>query len=270
MSGRAAQRLAVVVVAGAVVLWLAHGLRALSLDAQGRDRAPAAGGHPSPAQVFDAVSLFTRAARLNADPTPRIDQATLLLRLGRARQAAAVLEGVVRANPGNVRAWTLVAAATAQFDPERSAKASRTLRGLFGQPPGFVSQVEPILTTSGQVLQILPEAVQGQGEASPVVGTNVRFSGWAGSVRDRRPASSILVFSNGRLVAAGRPTLLRPDVARAQGAGLARSGFMILVPLRRLQEGGRKARVQVYVTEQRVASPLQFACDRRQDFMCTG
>jgi hypothetical protein len=265
--GRTPQRIALVVVAVAAVLWLAHGLRALNLDTQGRDAVRAAGQHPSRAQVASAVSRFTRAARLNADPTPKIDQATLFLRLGRVRQAAGLLDGVVRANPGNVRAWTLLASATARVDPERSAEASRALRRLFGQPRGSVSQQEPVLTTSGRVLRVVPEAVDGVIDSSLVLGDRARINGWAGSVKDGRAASSVLVFANGRLVGEVAPRIPRLDVAQAHPS-LRLSGFVIVLPRNLLEAGGKQAKIQVFGIDRQVASRIPFDCSQHQAFGC--
>ena len=267
MIGRTAQRIGLIVVAAAAALWLVHGVLALNLDTQGRDRVRAAGERPSPAQVSGALSSFTRAARLNADPTPKIDQAALLITLGRVRPAATLLEQVVRANPGNVRGWTLLASATVRLDPGRSAEASRALRGLFGQPPGFVSQEEPVLTTSGRVLHIVPKAVVGQVDSTLVLGNQVRFSGWSGSVKNAHAASSVLVFANGRLVGDIAPRLPRPDLAGAH-PGLARSGFGIVLPLSSLETGGKPGRIQVFGVDGQVTSPILFDCGQRQDLGC--
>lgn len=270
MIGRTAQRVVVITAAAAAVLWLAHGLRALSLDAQGRDKVRAAGSRPSAAQVASAVTLFKRAARLNADPAPDLDRATLYLRLGRERQAAALLEGIVAANAGNVRAWTLLSTATARINPRRSTQASRVLRGLFGLPAGFVSQQEPILATSQRVFRIVPDAVQGRVEGTEAAGSAVFFTGWAGSLRDRRPASSILIFSDGRLVAEGAASLPRPDISRTEHVPLGRSGFVIAVPLARLEAGDRKPQVLVFGISGQAASSLPYYCGRQQRYGCAG
>jgi hypothetical protein len=265
--GRIAQRIVLVVVAVAAILWLAHGLRALSLDAQGRDVVRAAGQHPSPAQVSRAVSRFGRAARLNADPTPKIDQATLFLRLGRVRQAAGLLDGVVRANPGNIRAWTMLASTTTQSNPRRSVRAFRALRDLFGRPPGRVSPQEPIVTRSGRIFRIVPELVNGTIDSSLALGGEARISGWAGSVKYRRRASLVVVFFNGRLVGEVAPRQFRVDVARSYPP-LARAGFVIQLPLRLLEARGKRGKIQVFGIDRQAASAIPFDCNRHQALGC--
>jgi hypothetical protein len=119
-----------------------------------------------------------------------------------------------------------------------------------------------------------------------VVGKTALFYGWAASVRDRRPAESVLVFSNGRFVDAIQPRGRRPDVARgftaalersgyrpaaarAYAAPLEQSGYSAEFPLSLIQPAGTRARVQLFGVQGGVASPLAFKCSQPpQDFGC--
>jgi hypothetical protein len=53
----------------------------------------------------------------------------------------------------------------------------------------------------------------------------VKITGWAADLRRHRVADRILAFAGGRLVAAAKPSVERPDVARVHGDELGRSGF---------------------------------------------
>jgi predicted Zn-dependent protease len=71
------------------------------------------------------------SARL-LDPSVYWDQirAGVLLLNGDADSAAAQAEAVIRAEPDNFAAWSLLRQATRRSDPRRSAQAARALRRL--------------------------------------------------------------------------------------------------------------------------------------------
>jgi Tetratricopeptide repeat len=272
MTGRTAARVGLVAVAAVAVAWLAYDLRALSLDAQGHAAANVA---RRPAQVDRALSLFAQAARGNADPTPRINEAKFLLSLGRTRQAVDVLGTVTRANPGNVQAWTLLASATVASDPRRFAEANQQLRALFGHPVGSSYQLSSILTPHG-VVEVSPGQVKGQVDGVRAIGPVAQFEGWSAAVTERPgggsslvPAEEILILSDSRLVASSAPTGARRDVARAYSAPIARVGFTINVPIAMLERAGRRADVEVLASLNGTASELPVNCHpRRQAFGC--
>jgi hypothetical protein len=270
MIGRTAARVGLVVLAALAAAWLAYDLRAVSLDAQGRAEARVA--HRA-SQVDRALSLFAQAAHANADPTPRIDQARLLLAIGRTGQAADVLDGVVRTDPGNVQAWSLLASATATSEPRRAAQADDQLRVLFGHPVIYNARQGWMLTGAG-VVYIGPGVI-GRVESVRVTGSVAQFSGWLatatkppGSPSSVGPADELLIVSGGRLVGGGLPTVTRPDVWRALSAFLRAStapeglGFRIYVPLALLNRVGRKTDLHVFGISRGIASELPINCSQ--------
>jgi hypothetical protein len=56
---------------------------------------------------------------------------------------------------------------------------------------------------------------------------SIKISGWAFDTARNAPVAKILVFADDRLVAAGAPTLNRPDIADKFGPEVARAGFTI-------------------------------------------
>jgi hypothetical protein len=259
--GRVGGRLALVVLAVAAIVWLAYDLRDLSLN--GKGRAQARGAH-SAAQVARVLSLYSQATRLNADPTPRIDEARFLLGLGRAQAATRVLNAVVDRNPGNLIAWSLLAKSAAVVDPPRAAEAAGQLRVLFGHPKGYALQ-QTSITTRGGLVAVAPQLVIGLVETTGIAGKVAKIDGWA------LDAERILITANGRLVATGVPNLNRPDVARVYGPRFRLVGFKIPVPLALLEPAGRKAKVAVFASKGNFASQLPVSCRTTvQEFGCGG
>jgi hypothetical protein len=160
-----------------------------------------------------------------------------------------------------------------------------SLRRVRGAPT-FALGAQWIRSSDGRRLPIVPGGVRGVVDKSQVIGKTAVFSGWAASVRDRRPAESVLVFSNTRFVAAIAPRERRPDVARgftatlersgyrpaaarAYAAPLEQSGYSAELPLSLIQPAGTRARVQLFGVQGGVASPLPFKCSQTpQDFGC--
>jgi predicted Zn-dependent protease len=99
-----------------VIAWTAVLLRDLEV---GRDAA----GARDPARLEGARTL---------DPSRYWDQvrAGLLLVNGHPRAAAFAAERLVRSEPANPVAWSVLRAATLRTDPERSAEATAALRRL--------------------------------------------------------------------------------------------------------------------------------------------
>ncbi len=272
MTGRTAGRVGLVALAAVAVVWFAYDLRALSLDAQGQAEARVA--HRVP-QVARALSLFAQAARGNADPTPRIDEARFLLSLHRTSQAADTLSAVVRTNSGNVVAWSLLAAATAGSDLSREAEANRHLFLLFGHPVAYYAAQGVIFSPTGLV-SVVPGHVQGHVDGVQVIGRVARFVGWSATVTKTpkvgfsvAPSSDVMILANGRFVAGGTPTIARSDVARFYHVPAARVGFTVDVPVAQLETAGREDRVEVFGSSQGVASRLSISCGSRSTFGCS-
>jgi hypothetical protein len=269
-------RVGLAALAVVAVAWLAYDLRALSLDAQGRAQARVARSTP---QVERALSLFADAARGNADPTPRIDEARFLLSLGRTRQAVGVLDTVVHTNPGNVLAWSLLASSTAASDPRRAAEAVRQLRLQFGHPFVYYVAQRTIFSPTG-VIQVVPGQVIGGVDTERVIGRVARFVGWSATLTKKPgggvnvvPSADILILADGRFVAGGAPTMARPDLERSLSrfvhASVTGVGFTIDAPLALLYARGRKARIQVFGSAGGVASLLPIKCSPQpQVFGC--
>jgi hypothetical protein len=156
----------------------------------------------------------------------------------------------------------------------------------LGKGPTFRLAPGSIRSSDGRRLRIVPGGVRGVVDKSQAIGKTAVFHGWAASIRERRPAESVLVFANRRFVDAigvGEP---RPDVergftavlersgykpaaARVSAAQLLQSGYSIELPLSRIRPVGTRARLQLFGVRGGVASPLQFDCTRKQqDFGC--
>ncbi len=274
MIRQTAARVILVVLAAVSVVWLAYGLRALSLDAQGRAQARIA---RSPQQVDRALSLFAQAAHGEADPTPRIDEARFLLSLGRPTRAAEALEKVVRANPGNVLAWRLLATATAANDPGREVEANEQLFRLFGHP--IVLYPQGILYTPlVGLLGVEPGVVVGSVDQVQIIGKVARFIGWSAMVTQRSrtsfsviPSDEVMILADGRFVAGGTPYLARSDVARTYHVHTAQVGFTTDVPVAALETARGRRAVEVFASSGRIASRLPVNCVRQvQSFGCGG
>jgi predicted Zn-dependent protease len=122
-------RVAGALVALAVAGWLASAWPGARAEQEARDAVPAA-GRPSPAQVERAIGLLedARRARPDGDVLPRL--AGLEVTAGRPERAVALLRPLVRYEPENVTAWTALALALAETDPEAAGEANARRRAL--------------------------------------------------------------------------------------------------------------------------------------------
>jgi hypothetical protein len=77
-----------------------------------------------------AESDFRRARLLSPDTTPDLRRAFLYQVSGRERQAAALLEDVVRREPDNLPAWGLLLRFTRERDPAATRRALAAVRRL--------------------------------------------------------------------------------------------------------------------------------------------
>jgi hypothetical protein len=261
-------RATLVAVALVALAWLGLGLRAYVLDARGLAKIEEAGDPPDAEALRSARSLFQRAARRNADPAPELNEAQVLVLLDREREAAGLIESVLRDNPGNIRAWGLLATATASFDDRRSTEANAELLRLYGRVQGQPLPRGAIRSQSGKRYTVVPGRVNGVVDTSQVVGGRVIFEGWATAVERRGPAE-VLVLSNGRVVATAVASRPRPDIARKYGPRLERSGFRFAVQLSRLADAGGERRVVLFGASGGEASPLWTNCSNEpQDVGC--
>jgi hypothetical protein len=85
---------------------------------------------------------------------------------------------------------------------------------------------EVILRGSDVAATVRPGAVSGYVEQVIQDGGTLTATGW--SATPKGPADSVLVFADGKLVASGRPTEARPDVAKVIGRAALRSQFRVL------------------------------------------
>jgi hypothetical protein len=268
VSGRIVGRAVLLLIAAAVVGIAALQLRALGLREDGERTLATVGPRTSQSAVLAATSDLQRARRFSADPTARLDEAELLLKVGRTLAAARLLEPVMRRNPGSIRGWSLLARATAGTNPRRHAAARARLLAFYGRLPRPSVATPTLRTPDGRVLTVIPKRVQGYIDASTVGLRSVSLRGWAGLVRANQAADEVVVVSRGRVVVTTAPSLARPDLARHFGTGFGRAGFLVRIPRVALERDG-KLDVTVYAVEGQVASAMAFFCKgRRQVIGC--
>jgi hypothetical protein len=260
-----AARLALVAVALAMTAWLAFGLRALDLQADGLEEGRAAGSPPQGPRLLRAVDLLRRAGERNPDPRPQLDEASLLLAAGNSRAAARLLEDVVERNPGSVRGWSLLATAAAPFDERRSLQANGELLELYGRMPGQLGS-GVVRSTSGTRYRVAPGHARGIVDRVKRDGDRLVFAGWAGLPGPRRPVEELLIVAHGRVVAAGPPTADRPDVDVDFGKG--KIGFRLVVPDAALRDDDGELDAHVLGAGLGAASQLAVDCRRRQAAGC--
>jgi predicted Zn-dependent protease len=123
-------RLALVIVSLAAVAWLGSAWPGTRDDERARDIRPAAGRPLSPAQVERSIALLegARRARPDGDVVPRL--AGLELTAGHPDRAVALLRPLLRHEPDNVAAWTVLAFALADSDPRAAREAQERRRAL--------------------------------------------------------------------------------------------------------------------------------------------
>ncbi len=113
-----------------------------------------------------------------------------------------------------------------------------------------------IRLSSGAEIPIRPDAVTGFVESVTAPSGSVQVSGWAADGKLRSPARRILVLDGGRVLAAGVPTLDRPDVAGSIGPGAGRSGFRIVFEDPRTTKLTEPGRLRVFALTDQAASEL--------------
>ena len=120
-------RIAVVAVAIVALAWLGVMERDRRLEARGN---ATAGALHTPADVAAAESDLRAARFLNPDVRPDLERALVLSYAGRAREAIALVEDVVRRESENRAAWGGLLALAGGSDPAAAARARAALRRL--------------------------------------------------------------------------------------------------------------------------------------------
>jgi hypothetical protein len=128
-----AARIAVAVVAVAVLAWLGVMERSTRLQA--------AGVAATARQDFAGAESDFRAARfLNPDTTPELRRAYVYGLSSRARDGVALLEDVLHREPENRSAWGVLEELTRETEPATARRARAALRRLdplnAASPPG--------------------------------------------------------------------------------------------------------------------------------------
>jgi hypothetical protein len=122
-----AARAAVGLVAVLVLGWLAVMERDTRLQARGIE---ASGRLAVAGNEARADAAFRDARFLNPDTTPDVGRAVMYLARERRRKAAAVLRDVLRREPDNLTAWSVLYGVTRQSDPATARRALAARRRL--------------------------------------------------------------------------------------------------------------------------------------------
>jgi hypothetical protein len=131
-----------VVVALLAIAWLALGLRASRLEAQGRDLVERAqGSKPSPAEVAEGLDVLRRARRFNADQEPRIAEVALLTEAGRNAEATALARRIIHDEPDNIDGWVVLYLGAVLAGDD--ARRDRALRALDDLNPQLAERLKP-------------------------------------------------------------------------------------------------------------------------------
>ncbi len=77
----------------------------------------------------------------------------------------------------------------------------------------------------GKTIRVVAAPPQGSVDALTVQGRVITATGWAIDEQRKRPVEQVLVFAGDRLIASGRPSVARPDIADKFGPGFQLSGF---------------------------------------------
>ena len=114
-----------------------------------------------------------------------------------------------------------------------------------------------IETPQGRTVPVRPEALAGVVEDWFLERDTVRFGGWAGDLRARRPATNVLVFADGKLVYSGTPSVGRAELG-TRHPGLGRSGFVVELRRELVGDGGT-VELRFFALRGDAASELTYA-----------
>jgi hypothetical protein len=204
--------------------------------------------------------------------TPHFDRAHDLLRLGEldadARRRAALAGRVFLVVPqvAGLRgvAWG------EQLGGRFSLVDRATYRGVFPvavfeyRRAGGPALQARLARRDGREVIVRPEGVvpvrrrEGGGNIDAVrrIGAELTVVGWAIDAELPRPARQLFVFDRGRLVAAGRATLERPDVAQKVAARYLRSGFELRIVRDDAEALAQPGRLRIFIVSKAAAFEL--------------
>ena len=128
------QRALLACLAVAAIVVLALWVHSSHLDAEGVAFRPTPAHPATQAQIAAALNHFEQARKNNPDTKPEVDEATILIFLGRDAQAARLLGEVVRKEPRNATAWARLSQATSRSDPQLSQAAVARVLALAPPP----------------------------------------------------------------------------------------------------------------------------------------
>jgi hypothetical protein len=120
-----------------------------------------------------------------------------------------------------------------------------------------------LVLTTGRRIPLSEGAVGGHLDSAVAKEQTLTLYGWAADVSRKRIADRVYVFADGQPLVAGAPAVERPDVARAHGRPLLRSGFRLRVFTTRAKEFSDPARLRVVAVSDGRASELQRPAARR-------
>jgi Flp pilus assembly protein TadD len=128
-------RVLIVVLALLAGGWLAVQERAAHAEGELNAIAFGPGGALDEPTVARADDLLRADRRLNPDRRPDLYEAVVLGRAGRTKEAIAVLQRAVAAEPENLEAWALLARAAQTEQPALAARARARQRELAPPVP---------------------------------------------------------------------------------------------------------------------------------------
>jgi hypothetical protein len=120
-------RLSLALIAALALAWLGvllrdHELGQAAFDRLSHDR------NLTPAESRRELHHLDDSQLLNPESTWELDRGSYWLAQGRERRAARIVEGLLRNEPRNIEALTILFLATQKTDPHRSAQALAELR----------------------------------------------------------------------------------------------------------------------------------------------
>jgi len=126
----------------------------------------------------------------------------------------------------------------------------------------YVLSDQTITSSSGQIMRIMPGALQGTLDTANITGDVLAFAGWAADIHNFKHPTSILIFENNKFVFSGRTGVLRPDVAKhLNNNALLKSGFSFDLPVSLFKDISNSDIRFFAVSKDGVASELNYYKD---------